>query len=123
MVKKDIGISIRVLEKEDYFQWKVKMHLHLLSQNTSYVQCIEKGPHVPIKIVTGVNVDGTMALDKFVPKTSSEFTEEDEKEVHKDKNVMNILFNGLDKNMFDNVITCTTLKEVWDTLQTLCEGS
>ena len=55
MVKKDIGISIPVLEKEDYFHWKVKMHLHLLSQDTSYVQCIEKGPHVPMKIVTCVN--------------------------------------------------------------------
>ena len=76
-----------------------------------------------MKIVIGVNADGTMALDKFVPKTSSEFTEEDEKEVHKDKKTMNILFNGLDKNTFDNVINCNTSKEVCDTLQTLCEGS
>ena len=38
-----------------------------------------------MKIVTGVNVDGTMAPDKFVPKTLVEFTEEDEKEVHKDE--------------------------------------
>ena len=64
-----------------------------------------------------------MAPDKFVPKTSSEFTEEDEKEVHKDKKSLTILFNGQDKNMFDNVINYTTSKEVWDTLQTLCEGS
>ena len=56
------------------------------------MQCIEKGPHVPMKIVTRDNADGTMAPDKFVPKNSSEFTEEDEKEVHKDKKVMNILF-------------------------------
>ena len=55
----------------------------MLSQDISYVQCIEKGPHVPTNIVTCVNSDGTMAPDKFVPKTSSEFTEEDEKEVHK----------------------------------------
>ena len=68
MVKKDTGLSIPVLEMEDYFHWKGKMHLHLLSQDTSYVQCIEKGPHVPMKIVTGVNVDGTMELDKFFPK-------------------------------------------------------
>ena len=65
----------------------------------------------------------TMAPDKFIPKTSYEFTEKDEKEVHKDKKAMNILFNGLNKNMFDNVINCTTSIEVWDTLQTLCEGS
>ena len=36
---------------------------------------------------------------------------------------MNILFNGLDKDMFENVINFTTSKEVWDTIQTLCEGS
>ena len=35
---------------------------------------------------------------------------------------MKIMFNGLDKDMFDNVINCTTSKEVWDTIQTLCEG-
>ena len=73
------------------------MNLHLLSLDISYVQYIEKGPHVPMKIFTSVNADETMAPDKFVPKTSSEFTDEDEKEVHKDKKAMNILFNGLDK--------------------------
>ena len=36
---------------------------------------------------------------------------------------MNILFNGLDKDMFDNVINCTTSKEVWDIVQILCEGT
>ena len=99
------------------------MHFHLLSQVTSYVQCIEKGSHMPMNIVTGVNVDGIMAPDKCVLKTPSKFTEEDEKEVHKDKKAMNIMFNGLDKYMFDNVINCTTSKKVWDTIQTLCEGS
>ena len=36
---------------------------------------------------------------------------------------MNILFNGLDKNMFDNVINYTTSNQVWDTIQTLYEGT
>ena len=29
--------------------------------------------------------------------------------MHKDKKAMNILFNGLDKDMFDNFINCTTV--------------
>ena len=54
----------------------------------------------------------------------TEFTEEaDEKEVHKDNKVMNILFNGIDNDMFDSVINCTTAKEIWDTIQTLYEGT
>ena len=76
-----------------------------------------------MKLVTGINPDGSIAADKFVPKSTPEFTEEDENKVHKDKKAMNILFNGLDKNMFDNVINCTTSKEVWDIIQTLCEGT
>ena len=36
---------------------------------------------------------------------------------------MNILFNGLDADMFDNVINYTTTKEIWDTIRTLCEGT
>ena len=76
-----------------------------------------------MKLVTCINPDGTIVADKFVPKVASEYTEEDEKEVHKDKKAMNILFNGLDKDMFDNVINCTTSKEVWDTVQILCEGT
>ena len=43
--------------------------------------------------------------------------------MHKYKKAMNIQFNGLDKNMFDNVINCTTSKKVWDTVQILCEGT
>ena len=123
MSMKDTDIKIPVLDKEDYFHWKVKMHLHLLSLNASYVKCIDKGPHIPMKLVTRINPDGSIASNKFVPKSVSDFIKEDQKEVYKDKKAMNILFNGLDKNMFDNVINCTTSKEVWDTIQTQCEGT
>ena len=88
------------------------MHLHLLSLDASYVRCIDKGPHVPMKLVSVINPDGTIAAEKFVLKATSEYTEEDVKEVHKDKKTMNILLNGLNKDMFNNVINCTTSKEV-----------
>ena len=44
MSMKDTDIKIPILEKETYFHWKVKMHLHLLSLDATYVRCIEKGP-------------------------------------------------------------------------------
>lgn len=61
--------------------------------------------------------------ESYIPKPVAEYFPEDIEEVHKDKKTMNILFNGLDKDLFDNVINCTTSKEVWDTIQTLCEGT
>ena len=71
------------------------MHIHLLSLDDVYVKCIDKGPHISVKLVTGINPHGSIVADKFVPKSASEFTEEDEKEVHKDKKAMKIMFNGL----------------------------
>ena len=64
-----------------------------------------------------------MTPNKFVPNTLAEFTEEDEKKVHKDKNAMNIMFNNIDTNMYDNVINCTTSNEVWDTIQNFSQGT
>ena len=123
MGRRDEGVKIPMLVKEHYFHWKVKMRMHLLSLDPSYINCIEKGPHVPVKINTALRLDGSEAEDVEVPKNPSEFTEEDEKEVHKDNKAMNILFNGIDDDMFDSVINCPTAKEVWDTIQTLCEGT
>ena len=106
MSMKDTSIKILILEKEDYLHWKVEMHLHLLSLDASYVKCIEKGLHIPMKLFSRINLDGSIAADKFVPKSTSEFTKEDEKEVHKDKKAMHILFNGMDTNIFDTFINC-----------------
>lgn len=40
----------------------------------------------------------------MILKSVNEHSPEDIKEVHKEKKTMNILFNGLDQDMFDNVI-------------------
>ena len=110
MSRKDIGVKIPVLEKDNYHHWKVKMHLHLLSQDESYINCIENGPHIPHKVATAATA--TVAVGQSIPKPRAEWTIEDMEEIRKDKRAMNILFNGLDQDMFDNVINCQTAKEV-----------
>ena len=123
MRKKDAGAKIPILHKDNYFHWKVKMHLHLMSIDESYVNCIEKGPHVPKKVCTGIGADGEDMVGKMIPKLVHEYSSEDTEEVHKDKNTMKILFNGLDQDMFDSVISCSTSKEVRDTIRNICEGN
>ncbi|KAL8145731.1 hypothetical protein AgCh_003759 [Apium graveolens] len=83
---------------------KVKMHLHMLSQDEAYVDCIERGPHVPMRAATG--------NEPSVPKPRHEWSNPDIEQVRKDKKAMNILFNGVDADMFDNIINCKTAKEV-----------
>lgn len=119
MSKKNNGVTIPVLDPNFYFHWKVKMHLHLSSIDESYVDCIDKGPHVPMRANVGLGIDVGLPIGRLVPKQRSEFTDSEIEEVHKDKKTMNIPFNGLDQDMFDNVINCATSKEVWDTIQTL----
>ena len=62
MNKKDVGVKISFLDKDNYHHWKVKMHLHLLSQDEAYMDYIERGPHVPMRAATG--------NESYVPKPS-----------------------------------------------------
>ncbi|KAL8105279.1 hypothetical protein AgCh_029172 [Apium graveolens] len=77
--------------------------------------CIERGPHVPMRAATG--------NEPSVPKPRHEWSDPDIEQVRKDKKAMNILFNGVDGDMFDNIINCKTAKEVWDTIQIICDGA
>ena len=123
MGRMDIEVKIHVLDKDNYFHWKVKMHLHLMSLDKDYVNHIEKGPHIPIKVCTGIGANGEEMIGKMIPKPISEYYLEDIEEVRKDKKIMNILFNGQDQVMFDNVINCATSKELWNTIRFVCEGN
>lgn len=81
------------------------MRIHFLSLDTSHINYVKKKrSKCPVKINTTVKLDGNEFEDEEVTKNIFEFTEEDEKEGHKDKKVMNILFNGIDADMFDNII-------------------
>ena len=76
-----------------------------------------------MKVCTGIGADGEHMGGKMIPKPIYEYSPEDTEEVHKNKKIMKILFNGLDQEMFDSVISCSTSKEVWDTIRTICEGN
>ena len=107
MGRKDEAVKIPILEKEHYFHLKVMMKIHRLSLDIGYINCIEKGPHVPVKINTVVRLDGNEFENEEVPKSVFEFIEKNEEAVQKVKKAMNILFNSIDTDMFDNVINCT----------------
>ncbi|KAL8100273.1 hypothetical protein AgCh_032501 [Apium graveolens] len=85
------------------------MHLHLLSQDDAYVDCIKRSLHVPMRAATG--------NEPSVPKPRHEWSNPDIEQVRKDKKAMNILFNGVDGDMFDNIINCKTAKELLNALK------
>ncbi|XP_074342184.1 uncharacterized protein LOC141679633 [Apium graveolens] len=61
--------------------------------------------------------------EQNVPKPKSKWTDVDIEAVHQDNKAMNIMLNGLDQDMFDNVINCKTAKNIWDQVQVLCKGT
>ncbi|KAL8120221.1 hypothetical protein AgCh_017385 [Apium graveolens] len=115
MNKKDVGVKNPFLDKDNYHHWMVKMYLHLLSQDEAYVDCMERGPHVPIRAATG--------NEPSVLKPRHEWSDPDIEQVKKEKKAMNILFNGVDGDMFDNIINCKITKEVWDTILIIYDGT
>ncbi|KAL8100011.1 hypothetical protein AgCh_032320 [Apium graveolens] len=69
------------------------------------------------------NVTRNKANLVTIPKPRSEWTDEDIEAVHMDKKAMNIMFNGLDGDMFDNDINFKTTKDIWNNIQVICDGT
>ena len=88
------------------------------------LQTLEVGSFQPMKIIPAVTEkDGKITPEKSIPKIRSEFSPEEEAEVNLDRNVRNLIFQGLTDEFLQTVINCESAKEVWETLQVLCEGT
>ncbi|KAL8125375.1 hypothetical protein AgCh_012893 [Apium graveolens] len=107
------------------FIWKVKspekvrMTMFLEATDPEYLDRIKEGPHNPTKLA--VAVAGEAA--KSVPKEKSDYTAEDIASIAKDAKVQHLLHSAIDNVMSNRVINCKTTKEIWDALETRCQGT
>lgn len=84
-----------------------------MSQDESFVDYIVNGPHIHLGTIIWVGAaNGTIGLDRIVPKNSANYSLEDLEEINKDKRAMNILYNVIDSDMFESVMNSDTTKEV-----------
>ncbi|KAL8118997.1 hypothetical protein AgCh_016477 [Apium graveolens] len=112
MGKNDVGVMIPVLSREFSSYRKVKMRLHLISQDEGFVRCIDNGPHVSMVTITGlVTANKTISADIMVVRHPFDYQPEYLEEVNKDKRAMNILFNGINSEMFECVMNSPTAKD------------
>jgi gag-polypeptide of LTR copia-type/Zinc knuckle len=114
--------KIPQLVKKEYYFWKARMRMYLRFQDTEYLRIIDEGPFTPEKLVPATVVEGVEIEEHFVLKLPREFTKEEKEQVEKDGKVINILVSGIDNEMLNTVMSCGTAKEMWDTIQTMCEG-
>ncbi|KAL8124850.1 hypothetical protein AgCh_012490 [Apium graveolens] len=112
-------IRVPILRTSEYPIWKVKMAMFLEATNPEYLDIINEGPHKPTKL--SVVVANQPA--KTIPKEKGEYTAEDISSIAKDARVRHLLHSAIDNVMSNRVINCKTAKEIWDALETRCQGT
>jgi len=113
------SIRVPILRPSEYPIWKVKMAMFLEATDPEYLERIYEGPHMPTKLSVAVADQPA----RVVPKDKSEYTSEDIQSIAKDARVRHLLHSALDNVMSNRVIACKTAKEIWDALETRCQGT
>src|ERR1044072_5838005 len=121
MNNKEEGLINRspVLDGTNYDYWKTRMTAFLMSIDNKTWKAIVKGWTPPVKTTTEESTSTTTINYK---KEEDWTKEEDEKALANSK-ALNAIFNGVDKNMFRLINTCTMAKEAWEILRTAHEGT
>ncbi|KAL8126347.1 hypothetical protein AgCh_013586 [Apium graveolens] len=112
-------IRVPILRPSEYAIWKVRMTMFLEPTDPEYLDRIKEGPHKPTKLA--IAVAGEAA--KTVPKEKSDYTVEDIASIAMDAKVRHLLHSAIDNVMSNRVINCKTAKEIWDALETRCQGT
>ncbi|KAL8097853.1 hypothetical protein AgCh_030822 [Apium graveolens] len=112
-------IRVPILKSSEYPIWKVRMTIFLEATDPEYLDRINEEPHKPTKLSVVV----ADQLAQTVPKDKSEYTTEDISYIAKDAKVRHLLHSAIDNVMSNMVINCKTAKEIWDALETRCQGT
>jgi len=97
----------------NYTYWKTRIRIYVHSIDYNLWKVVGKGPHIPSIVVNGI----------FIPKLEEDWDENDIKQSEINAKVMNLLYYALDPSEFNKISTCTSIKEIWDTLEVTHEGT
>ncbi|KAL8102541.1 hypothetical protein AgCh_027157 [Apium graveolens] len=110
---------VPILRASEYPIWKVKMAMFLEATDPEYLDRIYDGPHKPTKLSVVVAYQPA----KVIPKEKGDYTAKDISSIAKDARVRHLLHSTIDNVMSNRVIGCKTAKEIWDALETRCQGT
>lgn len=113
---KDGGSDNRQLVFDDtnYDYWKAKMIAFLKSiYNKTWMVVIKGWKH---HVITSQDRTSTL-------KSEVNLTNVEDDEALGNSKALNVIFNGMDNNMFRLINMCTKSKESWDILKTAYEGT
>ncbi|XP_057432497.1 uncharacterized protein LOC130725270 [Lotus japonicus] len=101
-----------ILDGTNYDYWKARMVAFLKSIDNKTWKAIVKGWKHPVK----ADKEGTSTTEL---KPEEEWNKEKDEEALGNSKALNAIFNGVDKNMFRLINTCTVAKDAWEILKVL----
>jgi hypothetical protein len=102
-----------IFDIENYDYWKECMSVHIQSVDMDVWDSVVNGQFQPLVVANGVAQD----------KPKADWSDDDKKKVQYDLKAHNILISSLGVNKYHFVSHCKTVKDKWDALETLHEGT
>ena len=89
------------------------MTLFIKAANPLYMGILENGPFVPQKLIPeSMTETGERIPQKFLPKESSKFNDTEKDKVALDTSLQLIVVESLDTAMLNQVINCSSAKQM-----------
>ncbi|XP_073046133.1 uncharacterized protein [Primulina eburnea] len=113
--------KVPMFSKEDFDDWKIRMHAHLAAQDDDMWYVMTDGPLKILKPNPAIAI--AEGAPQMLEKPRYEWTSEDKKKSNLDNVAKDVLYKTLDKNTFSKIKMCHTAKEIWEKLIQICEGN
>ncbi|XP_073300507.1 uncharacterized protein [Primulina huaijiensis] len=110
-----------MFSREEFDDWKIRMHAHLAAQDDDMWDVITDGPMRILKANTAVAI--TDGERHRIEKPREEWTAEDKRKANLENVAKDILYKTLEKITFSKIKMCRTTKEICEILIQLCEGN
>ena len=118
------SIRIPAFDRENYELWKRKMTLFLQVSNPKYMKVLRQGPQIPMTFEEETIKNGVVtAPARRYPKDPKTYDANDKEDASLDINLQLILVESLDPIMYNHVVNCKDARHIWETIETINEGT
>ena len=100
------------------------MTLFLQVSNPKYMKVLRQGPQIPMIFEEETIEDGVVtAPTRRYPKDPKTYDANDKEDASLDINLQLILVESLDPIMYNHVVNCKDARHIWETIETINEGT
>ena len=118
------SIKVRPFDRDNYNLWKKKMMLFMKASNPLYIGILLNGPYVLMEVVVeSTTTTGVRIPSSSTPRDPSKYTETDKELINLDTSLQLIIVESTDNDMGHQLLGCNSVKDIWDTIELLMEGT